>query len=149
MSDNQAIAAAIAARFATATPPAGQAALKFCTEKLESGLGGSLPALFVFPPDEPDIQLAASTRVSLQSYPVRFYLTPVPYDPADFTLIYGWQKAFQDVILTQTQLGLGGTVAFARLASSAVREIGYGGFSHLGLDMVVQVKISEPVQPVA
>lgn len=148
MSDNLAIARAIAARFATATVPTGQNPLVECTHELPAGLGGT-PSLFVFPPDEPDIQGASSTRLSLQSYPVRLFLVTVPYEGTDLNSIYGWQAAFQDVILGKVQLDLGGMVTGARLSSMLVRDIAYAGITHLGLDMVVTVKISEPVQPVA
>lgn len=148
MSDNLAIAAAIAARFATATTPTGQHPLVDCTEQLKTGIGG-VPSLFVFPPDEPDIQTAMSTRLTLQTYPVRLYLATVPYDPTDIVKVYGWQFAFQDVILLRSQLGLGGMVAFARLSSSRVADVLYAGVTYLGIDMTVTVKVSEPVQPAA
>lgn len=148
MSDNSAIAAAIAARFLTATTPAGQDPLVECTEQLPVGIA-SCPSLFVFPPDEPNIELAMSTRIKVQTYPVRLYLYPVPYDGPEITKVYGWQTALQDVILGQTQLGLAGVVASARMTSQVVRDISFNDRFYLGLDMVVTVKVSEPVQPVA
>lgn len=147
MSDNLAIAAAIAGRFATAVPPAGQPDIVKCTHLLEIGLGGT-PSIMVFPPDEPDIQLAMSTRIKLQTYPVRLYLVSVPYEGPDLTNVYGWQAAVQDVILLNSQLGIDG-VAFAHLSVMRTADVLYGGIAYLGLDMVVTVKVSEGVQPVA
>lgn len=150
MSDTLAIAAAIAARFASGVnPPSGQPSIVTATEQLPTGMGG-LPSLFVFPPDEPDIEHPGSaTRFSVQHYPTRFYLVAEPSDPTDITALHGWRSALQDRILTQFQLGRAGEVAVARIASIRPGVLTYAGIDYLGLDMTVAVTVSEPISPVA
>lgn len=151
MSDNAAIAAAVALRFtpgAGFVTPVGQPALVLATTSLPVGIPG-LPALLVFPPDEPAIRLASQTRLSLQTYPVRLLLVAEPSDATDIVALYAWHNASQDRILTQTQLGLAGSVSHAWISAIRPGVVSYEGNQYLGLDMVVSVQISEPIAPVA
>ena len=147
MSDNAAIAAAIAGRF-SGVAATGQPTIVEATEQLPPNIGQP-PSLYVFPPEEPEIQLDSFTRISLQHYPVRFYLVSEPSQPPDLVALYGWHKALQDRILTNFQLGLAGSVAVARITSIRPGVLTYGGQDFLGLDMVVSVTVSEPIAPVA
>jgi hypothetical protein len=150
VSDTYAIASTIAFRFYGATKPSGQPNLVLGTHVLPVGLPG-LPALLVFPPDEPDIgeSLAASHRSPVQSYPVRFYLVQEPSDGPDITALHGWRYAFQDRILGNQRLGRAGVdVAWAWIDRISPATLSYAGQNYLGLDMVVQVKIDEPITAV-
>ena len=151
MSDNAAVAAAIALRFTTGAgfiTPVGQPDLTISTASLPVGIPG-LPALFVFPPEEPAIRLASQTRLSLQTYPTRLLLVAEPSDATDIVALYAWHKAMQDRILTQTQLGRAGEVSHAWISAIRPGIVAYEGNQYLGLDMVTSVQISEPITPVA
>jgi hypothetical protein len=151
MSDNAAIAAAIALRWTTGAgfvTPTNQPALVAATEQLPTGIPG-LPVLLVFPPEEPELKLVSQTRLSLQAYPVRLLLVAEPSDPTDIVALYAWHKASQDRILTQTQLGRAGEVALAWISAIRPGVVAYEGSQYLGLDMTVSVKTSEPISPVA
>jgi hypothetical protein len=150
MSDTLAIAAAIAARFSSGvTPPAGQPAIVEVTHLLPDGIA-AVPSLYVFPPDEPDIEhLGSATRFSVQHYPVRLYIVQEPSLPNDLTSLHGWRSSVQDRILLQFQLGRAGEVAVARISSIRPGVLTYAGQDYLGLDMVVSVTVSEPIAPVA
>lgn len=150
MSDTEAIAAAIAARFSSGvTAPTNQPVIVECTEQLPPAIGQT-PSLYVFPPQEPDIEHPGSaTRRSVQHYPVRFYLIAQPYQPTDIYDLHAWRSALQDRIHTQYQLGRAGEVAVARIASISPGDLTYAGVIFLGLDMVVSVTVSEAISPVA
>lgn len=150
MSDNAAIAAALAARFSSGvTAPTGLPPIVEATEQLPPAVGQT-PSLYVFPPAEPQIDhMGSATRFSVQHWPVRLYILEEPSQPPDLLTLYGWHKALQDRILTQFQLGLAGSVAVARITSILPGVLTYAGQDFLGLDMVVSVTVSEPISPAA
>lgn len=149
--DVQAIAQAIAARFAPAavTPPSGLQNIRLATEDLPQVLNMT-PAVLVFPPDE-SFSYTPGSRQSAQDWPVRFYLANTSGLGRAVTDLYRWRSVLIGQILPQSQLGQSGSggVAYAVMAGARIGRLIYEGVEFEGVDMVVRVRLAEAISPVA
>ena len=122
MADPQAVAAAIAAQFATATAPAGEPQLR-AFGLPPSGLAGVDNALVVWPPDIDTPELAGGFDRSTMRFRVVQYLSSSVDAPIAATRLYAWHKALRLRIAAALQFG--GTVpgvAKAHVESSRIAD---------------------------
>lgn len=145
--DYEAIGAAIAARYAAATPPSGQDALKLATDDAPEQLGFT-PALVVFVGDETIEWGPVRTRVSGADFVARLYLPQDAPFPTRMARLSKWRAALLDAVVGQIQLGLS-YVDWCELRSIAVVEADYAGTQYDALDLTHLVRIREQVNAAA
>lgn len=149
--DMQAIAQALAARFAPAnvTPPSGLTNIRQSTEKLPD-LIAMPPTVLVFPPEE-SFSYTPGSRQAVQEWPIRFYERQVNGPGRTVEDLYRWRSVLVGQLLPNSQLGQSGSggVAFAVIVSDRIGTLEYGGLQYQGIEMVARVRLAEGIDPVA
>lgn len=148
--DVQAIAQALAARFAPAnvTPPSGLQNIRVSTEYLPDFIA-SPPTVLVFPPEE-TFAYTPGSRQSVQDWPIRFYEAQVTGPGRTVDRLYRWRSVLIGQLLGQTQLGESADgVAWAAIVSARIGTLVYGDVEFQGIEMVARVRLAEGINPVA
>jgi len=145
MADYGAIADAIAARFLGVTPPTGQPAIRLATADLPNGITLT-PCFLVYEPDDDWHDQTASGRSGTLTYKCRLIL-PQSDEPRTQRAAMDWRTALYSRLDGQTHLG--GTVASARVTSTATGTLSYGGTDWPSVEVTVVVSIREAATYVA
>lgn len=148
--DVQAIAQALAARFAPAnvTPPSGLQNIRVSTEYLPDFIT-SPPTVLVFPPEE-QFSYTPGSRQSVQDWPIRFYEAQVTGPGRTVDRLYRWRSVLIGQLLDQTQLGESADgVAWVGIVAARIGTLTYGDVEFQGIEMVARVRLAEGINPVA
>ena len=148
--DVQAIAQALAARFAPAnvTPPSGLQNIRVSTEYLPDFIT-SPPTVLVFPPEE-TFAYTPGSRQSVQDWPIRFYEAQVTGPGRTVDRLYRWRSVLIGQLLDQTQLGESADgVAWVGIVAARIGTLTYGDVEFQGIEMVARVRLAEGINPVA
>lgn len=148
--DVQAIAQALAARFAPAnvTPPSGLQNIRVSTEYLPDFIGAP-PTVLVFPPEE-QFSYTPGSRQSVQDWPIRFYEAQVTGPGRTVDRLYRWRSVLIGQLLDQTQLGESADgVAWVGIVAARIGTLTYGDVEFQGIEMVARVRLAEGINPVA
>ncbi len=148
--DVQAIAQALAARFAPAnvTPPSGLQNIRVSTEYLPDFIGAP-PTVLVFPPEE-TFAYTPGSRQSVQDWPIRFYEAQVTGPGRTVDRLYRWRSVLIGQLLDQTQLGESADgVAWVGIVAARIGTLTYGDVEFQGIEMVARVRLAEGINPVA
>ena len=148
--DVQAIAQALAARFAPAnvTPPSGLQNIRVSTEYLPDVMT-SPPTVLVFPPEE-QFAYTPGSRQSVQDWPIRFYEAQVTGPGRTVDRLYRWRSVLIGQLLDQTQLGESADgVAWVGIVAARIGTLTYGDVEFQGIEMVARVRLAEGINPVA
>lgn len=148
--DVQAIAQALAARFAPAnvTPPSGLQNIRVSTEYLPDFIT-SPPTVLVFPPEE-QFAYTPGSRQSVQDWPIRFYEAQVTGPGRTVDRLYRWRSVLIGQLLDQTQLGESADgVAWVGIVAARIGTLTYGDVEFQGIEMVARVRLAEGINPVA
>lgn len=148
--DVQAIAQALAARFAPAnvTPPSGLQNIRVSTEYLPDFIT-SPPTVLVFPPEE-QFSYTPGSRQSVQDWPIRFYEAQVTGPGRTVDRLYRWRSVLIGQLLDQTQLGESADgVAWVGIVAARIGTLTYGEVEFQGIEMVARVRLAEGINPVA
>ena len=148
--DVQAIAQALAARFAPAnvTPPSGLQNIRVSTEYLPDFIT-SPPTVLVFPPEE-QFSYTPGSRQSVQDWPIRFYEAQVTGPGRTVDRLYRWRSVLIGQLLDQTQLGESADgVAWVGIVAARIGTLAYGDVEFQGIEMVARVRLAEGINPVA
>ena len=148
--DVQAIAQALAARFAPAnvTPPSGLQNIRVSTEYLPDFIGAP-PTVLVFPPEE-QFAYTPGSRQSVQDWPIRFYEAQVTGPGRTVDRLYRWYSVLIGQLLDQTQLGESADgVAWVGIVAARIGTLTYGDVEFQGIEMVARVRLAEGINPVA
>ena len=148
--DVQAIAQALAARFAPAnvTPPSGLQNIRVSTEYLPDFIGAP-PTVLVFPPEE-TFAYTPGSRQSVQDWPIRFYEAQVTGPGRTVDRLYRWRSVLIGQLLAQTQLGESADgVAWVGIVAARIGTLTYGDVEFQGIEMVARVRLAEGINPVA
>jgi hypothetical protein len=143
--DDQAIAAAIAARFTGLTPPTGEQDVALVTSDWPPQLGPT-PAILVDPnPDDTYEWGPALTRHGLTIWKVLFLRAQEgDYGPR-MNGLAKWRPVLRDRVVGQIQLGLA-YIDWAELrAMGPAREITYAEIPYDGLELSIVIKTREQV----
>ena len=148
--DVQAIAQALAARFAPAnvTAPSGLQNIRVSTEYLPDFIT-SPPTVLVFPPEE-QFSYTPGSRQSVQDWPIRFYEAQVTGPGRTVDRLYRWRSVLIGQLLDQTQLGESADgVAWVGIVAARIGTLTYGDVEFQGIEMVARVRLAEGINPVA
>lgn len=145
MPDFDAIATAIAARYAAPTPPAGLASIRLATAELPGQLG-VWPAVLVFP-SEGDLEGGGGTRLGVSRFLARFYYGPGLVVERETKALNRWLGVLVDVHGTAIHLGLPATVARCRTVRWRVGTFSYADESFSGIELGLEVTTTEPWTP--
>lgn len=149
--NNQAIAQALAARFApgTMTVPSGLVDVVASTEVLPPAIGAT-PTVLVFPPTE-RFSYSPGTRKSAQEWRVVFYLAQTGDVGAAITTLYQWHDVLIERLIGRVQLGQSGSggVAHAELVGARTGRVTYNEAEYVGIELAIGVGLSEGINPVA
>lgn len=143
--DDQAIAQAIATRFAAAnvTAPSGEDNIRLSTEQLPDRIGPT-PSVLVFP-SEDEVHVTASTRHMRMVYPVRFYLYKTQDTPRQAARLNKWRKVLRAQLDSNTHLGLESYVATAEVTAVRAGTLVYAEEAFDGVELQVTVGAWEGV----
>lgn len=149
MADFNAIAQAIAARFAAdqITPPSGENDIALSTEALPSNIIQE-PTVLVFPP-EIEWHYAGHARSGPVVFPVRFYLFRIRDNARNATLTQKWLGSLYQQLDAQVHLGLSSYVAQAKIENITPGRLSYGGDEFEGIELTVVVSVWEALTAVA
>lgn len=147
MPDFDAIATAIAARYAAAqvTAPSGYTNIRKATADAPNDLV-VFPTVVVFP-DGGTFEPGNGTRIGGHDFLVRFYFEKAADLPRQLTVLRKWATVLVDQHLTSVQLG--GTVASVRTMRWTVGVHSYGAQEYAGIELAVHVTTSEAWSPTA
>lgn len=145
MADFNAVASAVAARFAAAaiTPPSGEEDIALSTHELPDAIVHE-PTVLVFPPEEVDIGYGPSLRKVRAEYPVRFYIYKVRDNARNAVLLNKWLTSlYAQLPATLAHLGLATYVNSAVVDHMGIAALTYGGQEYHGIELTVVVNIGE------
>lgn len=149
--NSQSIAQALAARFApgTMSVPSGLADVVDSTEVLPQAIGAT-PTVLVFPPEE-TFSYSPGTRRSMQLWRVVFYMAQPGDIGATVTDLYLWRDVLVERLIGNVQLGQSGSggVAHAELAGARTGRVTYNEAVYVGIELAINVALSEGINPVA
>lgn len=146
--DISAIASAIAARFASVTPPAGQQAVALSTADLPSGIT-STPAALVFPPSGQWSFTAGASRTGDLTFPVRFYIARTADTPRATAAVNAWHSVLVEQLVGQLALGQSaGGVTHSFITGSQAGTLTYADIEYVGIELTVEVHLVEGISPV-
>lgn len=139
--DYDAIAAAIAARFAAGalTAPTGYATIRSSTANPPGAIGPT-PAVVVSI-DQGQFVTGNSTRTGAQSWFVRFYFDQTSDLERTEPALRKWLTVLRDQLKGATQLA--GLVDLAVIQSFRVGILAYGGVDYTGIELTVHTATSE------
>lgn len=146
MADIDAIATAIAGRFAAAqvTPPVytGVVNIRTSTADIPNQLG-PLPCVLVFSEDaDMDHKVGVGSRFMLLHYIVRFYLDQTMDLERANSRLRKWATVLQDQLRISAQLG--GTVnGWARIDGWRIGRLIYSDQPYVGIELRVSVTLTE------
>jgi hypothetical protein len=134
--DFDAIATALAARFASGvTPPTGYAAIRVSTAAVPNQMT-PLPTVLVFL-DDGEIEYFPGKRDSVFNWVIRFYYNQTGDLERDSTALHKWATVLVDRLQGAVQLG--GIVTSAHITGFQVSLLGYAGIQYTGLELRVAV----------
>jgi hypothetical protein len=137
---DSAVAAAIAARVATVTLPAGVAPIRGATSSPPDVLQIT-PYAIVLPAGD-SIAYGAASRILTVSYIVRLYLGSTTDYARRFPALHAYRTALRDIFLGATTLG--GLVDQASVVSTSIGTDDYGGNELVVVDVIVETVKGEP-----
>jgi len=139
--DYEAIAVALAARFAAAalTPPAGYATVRSSTANAPGAIGPT-PAVVVSL-DQGEFVTGNSTRKGAQSWFVRFYFDQTSDLERTEPALRKWATVLRDQLKGAAQLV--GIIDLAVIASFRLGILAYGGVDYTGIELTVHTATSE------
>lgn len=143
MADIDALAVALAARYALTPTPAGEtAALRSASADPTNELGPDLPLVLVFA-DAGGYDPGNGTRIGVHTYPVRFYLGEAKVLERDVPRLRRWATVLSDQLRGAAQLGGAATVTSARAIAYRVGLLPYAGRTYAGVEITVEIVTSE------
>lgn len=151
MPDMDAIAAAIAARYAAAAitanggPPAGLTNVRKSTADLPQALS-AMPAVLVFP-DHGELDGGHQTRLGTHDFLVRFYFGVSRNLARETNACRKWLTILLGQHLAALQLG--GLVVRVYVATWRIAALPYAGKTYTGIELGVRAVTSEPWSPTA
>lgn len=138
------IAANLATRMGTVTPPSGYPPLELSTHLLPTGVV-STPTLLVFPPEGSLEGAGGDVRFGVLPFPVRVYLGQEADRPNAIAAAYAWFDAFLDLPLANISLGGLAYVVDAFTTGFRIGELTYAGQPYIGIEFEVRVRIAEGI----
>lgn len=151
MSNLQAIAQALAARFApgSMTVPTGLVDVVASTEVLPPTITAT-PIVLILPPEE-NFSYSPGTRTARQQWRAVFYYAQPGDVGAGVTDLYLWRDVLVERLIGRVQLGQSGSggVAHAELAGARIGRVTYNEAVYLGVELGINVALSEGINPVA
>jgi len=147
--DAKAIGNAIASRYSSVTPPAGESAIAFATASLPDEITNE-PALIVYPPLPGSFSFGPGVRKGVIEFPVRFFLYKTGNAKRNSDLLLSWASVLYSQVAGQIQLGLSSYVTWAEVNGfPALGKIKYSDTEFYGVEFVVGVHVWEAVAAVA
>jgi hypothetical protein len=147
MPDFDAITVALAARFASPTPPTGYDGVKIATGNLPEGMY-PLPCVLVFP-NEGDVgpPTTGARRDHDVAYIVRFYYNQMGDLERDTVALRRWLT----VLLTRMDgaVQLGGIITLGYISHWQINVFSYAQLDYTGIELTINVHVEEAVTAVA
>lgn len=149
MADFNAIALAIATRFSSThvTAPSGETNVRTSTSALPDAITKE-PTVLTYPP-EVELSYGPSIRKAVASYPVRFYIYKIRDGARNATLINKWLTSLYAQLDGQVHLGLATYVTHAVVRNISAGILPYAGVDFHGIELTVEVHISESLSATA
>lgn len=148
MPDVAAIASAIAARFATVTPPAGYGSVALSTSELPSGITAT-PAALVYPPSGQWSFTAGAARTGDLTFPVRFHIARTADTPRATAAVNAWHGVLIEQLVGQLALGRSTDgVTHSFITGSQAGTLTYADVEYVGIELTVEVHVVEGISPV-
>lgn len=144
MPDFDAIATAVAARYAAVAGPGG-VLVRSATARPPNTLT-ALPAVVVFP-DSGALEVGNGTRTGVHDFKVQFFLGAPKSLTRDWAKLTAWLTVLVDRHLAAIQLG--GTVTVVRTRTWKIGILTYGATDYSGIELGVRVITDEPWTPTA
>lgn len=146
--DMNAMATALASKYASLTPPSGEAAIRESTSEPPQTITKT-PFVLVMRTDPATFEYHAMQQSGHVPFEVLFLLEKSSDLARQMVRLQKWEFVVADATLAGIHLGLSDYTAIARTMSSEVGDVEYGGQTWAGIRLVVDVQTDRGITPTA